>query len=128
MPAKKRPQVDQAQKRREELAALQEQLSGLQKKLLEKDEALRSAENLIGRISAANEAVEELRGQLSEKESLIESTGSELHGAKVQRLLALLCISFFILLLQLDQLCAKTSVQGSTTHATALLSLEFQLM
>jgi DNA repair exonuclease SbcCD ATPase subunit len=128
MPAKKRPQVDQAQKRREELAALQEQLSGLQKKLLEKDEALRSAENLIGRISAANEAVEELRGQLSEKESLIESTGSELHGAKVQRLLALLCISFFILLLQLDQLCAKISVQGSTTHATALLSLEFQLM
>jgi hypothetical protein len=86
MPAKKRPQVDQAQKRREELAALQVQLSGLQKKLLEKDEALRSAENLIGRISAANEAVEELRGQLSEKESLIESTGSELHGAKVQRL------------------------------------------
>ncbi|KAK3130323.1 hypothetical protein QOZ80_6BG0491890 [Eleusine coracana subsp. coracana] len=82
-PTKKRPQVDQAQKRREELAALQEQLSGLQKKLLEKDEALRSAENLIGRISAANEAVEELRGQLSEKESLIESTGSELHGAKI---------------------------------------------
>ncbi|XP_062193189.1 protein MICROTUBULE BINDING PROTEIN 2C-like [Phragmites australis] len=82
-PAKKRPQVDQAQKRREELAALQEQLSGLQRKLLEKDEALRSAENLIGRISAANEAVDELRGQLSEKESLIEYTGSELHGAKV---------------------------------------------
>ncbi|GJM98514.1 hypothetical protein PR202_ga15535 [Eleusine coracana subsp. coracana] len=81
-PTKKRPQVE-AQKRREELAALQEQLSGLQKKLLEKDEALRSAENLIGRISAANEAVEELRGQLSEKESLIESTGSELHGAKI---------------------------------------------
>ncbi|XP_062198469.1 protein MICROTUBULE BINDING PROTEIN 2C-like [Phragmites australis] len=82
-PAKKRPQVDQAQKRREELAALQEQLSGLQRKLLEKDEALRSAENLIGRISAANEAIDELRGQLSEKESLIESTGSELHGAKI---------------------------------------------
>ncbi|KAL5201499.1 hypothetical protein ABZP36_035853 [Zizania latifolia] len=83
-PVKKRPQVDQAQKQREELAALQEQLSGLQKKLLEKDEALRSAEHLISRISAANAAVDELRGQLSEKESLIESTGSELHGAKIQ--------------------------------------------
>ncbi|KAG8057117.1 hypothetical protein GUJ93_ZPchr0002g24291 [Zizania palustris] len=81
-PLKKRPQVDQAQKQREELAALQEQLSGLQKKLLEKDEALRSAEHLIRRISAANAAVDELRNQLSEKESLIESTGSELHGAK----------------------------------------------
>ncbi|XP_006660741.1 protein MICROTUBULE BINDING PROTEIN 2C-like [Oryza brachyantha] len=83
-PVKKRPQVDQAQKQREELAALQEQLGGLQKKLLEKDEALRSAEHLISRISAANAAVDELRGQLSEKESLIESTGSELHGAKIQ--------------------------------------------
>jgi DNA repair exonuclease SbcCD ATPase subunit len=100
-PARKRPQVDQAQKRREELAALQEQLSGLQKKLLEKDEALRSAESLIGRISAANEAVEELRGQLSEKESLIESTGSELHGAKVNEAntIVLLCILLFILFL-----------------------------
>jgi chromosome segregation ATPase len=75
--------VDQAQKRREEIAALQEQLSGLQRKLHEKDEALRSAENLIGRITAANEAVDGLRSQLSEKELLIESTGSELHGAKV---------------------------------------------
>ncbi|KAF0913813.1 hypothetical protein E2562_024899 [Oryza meyeriana var. granulata] len=83
-PVKKRPQVDQAEKQREELAALQEQLSGLQKKLHEKDEALRSAEHLISRISAANGAVDELRGQLSEKESLIESTGSELHGAKIQ--------------------------------------------
>ncbi|BAF25376.1 protein MICROTUBULE BINDING PROTEIN 2C [Oryza sativa Japonica Group] len=83
-PVKKRPQVDQAQKQREELAALQEQLSGLQKKLLEKDEALRSAEHLISRISAANAAVDELRGQLTEKESQIESTGSELHGAKIQ--------------------------------------------
>lgn len=82
-PAKKRQQPDQAQKQREELAALKEQLSGLQRKLLEKDEALRSAENLIGRNSAANAAVDELRGQLSEKESLIESTGSELHGAKI---------------------------------------------
>jgi len=75
--------VDQAQKRREEIAALQEQLSGLQRKLHEKDEALRSAENLIGRITAANEAVDGLRSQLSEKELLIESTGSELHGAKI---------------------------------------------
>uniref|UniRef100_A0A0D9XET9 Uncharacterized protein n=1 Tax=Leersia perrieri TaxID=77586 RepID=A0A0D9XET9_9ORYZ len=83
-PVKKRPEVDQVQKQREELAALQEQLNGLQKKLLEKDEALRSAEHLISRISAANAAVDELRGQLSEKESLIESTGSELHGAKIQ--------------------------------------------
>lgn len=82
-PAKKRPQVDQAQKRREEVAALQEQLNGLQSKLHEKDEALRSAENLIGRVTAANEAVDGLRSQLSEKELLIESTGSELHGAKV---------------------------------------------
>ncbi|NP_001149293.1 TMV-MP30 binding protein 2C [Zea mays] len=82
-PAKKRPQVDQAQKRREEVAALQEQLNGLQSKLHEKDEALRSAENLIGRVTAANEAVDGLRSQLSEKELLIESTGSELHGAKI---------------------------------------------
>jgi len=81
-PAKRRQQLDQAQKR-EELAALQEQLSGLQGKLLEKDEALRSAENLIGRISAANAAVDELRSQLSDKESLVESTGSELQDTKI---------------------------------------------
>lgn len=82
-PVKRRQQLDQAQKQREELAALQEQLSGLQGKLLEKDGALRSAESLIGRISAANAAVDELRSQLSDKESLVESTGSELHGAKI---------------------------------------------
>ncbi|WVZ65289.1 hypothetical protein U9M48_014683 [Paspalum notatum var. saurae] len=83
MPAKKQPQVDRAQKQKEEIAALQEQLNGLQRKLLEKDEALRSAENLISRTSAANEAVDGLRSQLSEKESLIESAGSELHSAKI---------------------------------------------
>ncbi|CAM0951841.1 unnamed protein product [Alopecurus aequalis] len=82
-PAKRRQQLDQAQKQREELAALQEQLSGLQGKLLEKDEALRSAENLIGRISEANVAVDELRNQLSDKESLVESTGSELQDTKI---------------------------------------------
>ncbi|OEL13358.1 hypothetical protein BAE44_0025624 [Dichanthelium oligosanthes] len=82
-PAKKRPQVDQAQKRREEIAALQEQVSGLQRKLLEKDEALRSAENLLTRFSAANEAVDGLRSQLSDKDLLIENTGSELHGTKI---------------------------------------------
>ncbi|KAE8809192.1 hypothetical protein D1007_14237 [Hordeum vulgare] len=82
-PAKRRQQPDQGQKQREERAALQEQLSGLQDKLLEKDEALRSAENLIGRVSAANEAVDELRSQLNDKESLVESTGSELHCAKI---------------------------------------------
>ncbi|KAK1631667.1 hypothetical protein QYE76_005982 [Lolium multiflorum] len=82
-PAKRRQQLDQAQKQREELAALQEQLSGLQGKLLEKDDALRSAENLIGRISAANAAVDELRSQLSDKESLVESTGSELQDTKI---------------------------------------------
>lgn len=82
-PVKKRPQVDQAQKRREEIAALQEQVSGLQTKLLEKEEALRSAENLVSRSSAVAEAVDGLRCQLSEKESLIENTGSELHGTKV---------------------------------------------
>ncbi|KAM0868660.1 hypothetical protein ACQ4PT_041176 [Festuca glaucescens] len=82
-PAKRQQQLDQAQKQREELAALQEQLGGLQGKLLEKDEALRSAENLIGRISAANAAVDELRSQLSDKESLVESTGSELQDTKI---------------------------------------------
>lgn len=82
-PAKRRQQLDQAQKQREELAALQEQLSSLQGKLLEKDEALRSAENLIGRISEANLEVDELRSQLSDKESLVESTGSELQDTKV---------------------------------------------
>ncbi|XP_039795602.1 protein MICROTUBULE BINDING PROTEIN 2C-like isoform X2 [Panicum virgatum] len=82
-PAKKRPQVDQAQKRREEIAALQEHVSGLQRELLEKEEALRSAENLISRTSSANEAVDGLRSQLSEKELLIQSAGSELHGTKI---------------------------------------------
>ena len=90
-PAKRRQQLDQAQKQREELAALQEQLSGLQGKLLEKDEALRSAENLIGRISAANEAVDELRSQLSEKESVVESTGSELQDTKVYWIWLVVC-------------------------------------
>lgn len=93
-PAKRRQQLDQAQKQREELAALQEQLNGLQGKLLEKDEALRSAENLIGRVSAANEAVDELRSQLNDKESLVESTGSELHGAKVYNWTCLVLLAY----------------------------------
>lgn len=69
-----------AEKDREEMAMLREQISDLQKKLLEKDEALRSAENTVNQMSASYGILEE---QVAEKDSLLKSTTSQLQNAKV---------------------------------------------
>uniref|UniRef100_A0A6V7QQU7 Protein MICROTUBULE BINDING PROTEIN 2C n=1 Tax=Ananas comosus var. bracteatus TaxID=296719 RepID=A0A6V7QQU7_ANACO len=69
-----------AEKDREEMAMLREQISDLQKKLLEKDEALKSAENTVNQMSASYGILEE---QVAEKDSLLKSTTSQLQNAKI---------------------------------------------
>ncbi|TVU11637.1 hypothetical protein EJB05_45234 [Eragrostis curvula] len=70
-------------KPKDELAVLREQIDELQKKLVEKEEALRSAESLVGEMNAAYLTVDELRRQVAEKEALIRSTNSHLQDAKI---------------------------------------------
>ncbi|XP_073010704.1 protein MICROTUBULE BINDING PROTEIN 2C isoform X2 [Typha latifolia] len=74
---------ENVQKDREELAMLREQINDLQNKLLEKDEALKSAENSINQMNAAYSMLDGLRHQVTEKDSLIKSTNSQLHNAKI---------------------------------------------
>lgn len=69
------------QKDREELAKLREQVDDLQKKLLEKDEALKSAENLMNQ---TNTSLDDLRHQVVDQDSLIKSTNSQLYNAKIK--------------------------------------------
>lgn len=68
---------------REELDLLKGQLEDLQRKLLEKDESLKSAEVLKNEMTAIHAELDELKIQTSEKESLIKSTQRQLADAKV---------------------------------------------
>jgi hypothetical protein len=77
-------------KPRDEMAVLREQIDELQKKLLEKEEALRSAENLVSEMNEAYSTIDELRRQTSEKEALIRFTNSQLQDAKVINYLLIL--------------------------------------
>ncbi|CAN6207943.1 unnamed protein product [Urochloa humidicola] len=70
-------------KPKDEVAVLREQIDDLQRKLLEKEEALRSAESSVNEMNAAYATIDELRRQLAEKEALIRSTNSQLHDAKI---------------------------------------------
>ncbi|XP_062228683.1 protein MICROTUBULE BINDING PROTEIN 2C-like isoform X2 [Phragmites australis] len=66
-----------------EMTVLREQIDELQKKLLEKEEALRSAESSVSEMNVAYSTIDELRRQVAEKEALIRSTNSQLHDAKI---------------------------------------------
>lgn len=74
-------------KPKDEVAVLREQIDDLQKKLLEKEEALRSAESSVTEMNAAYATIDELRRLVADKEALIRSINSQLHDAKVKMLL-----------------------------------------
>ncbi|GMN61715.1 hypothetical protein TIFTF001_030802 [Ficus carica] len=69
---------------REELDLLKGQVEDLQRKLLEKDESLKSAEVLKNEMNAVHAQLDELKVQTSEKESLIKSTQRQLSDAKIK--------------------------------------------
>ncbi|GJN29005.1 hypothetical protein PR202_gb17190 [Eleusine coracana subsp. coracana] len=70
-------------KPKDEMAVLREQIDELQKKLLEKEEGLRSAESLVSEMNEAYSTIDVLRRQVADKESLIRSINSQLQDAKI---------------------------------------------
>ncbi|THG08963.1 hypothetical protein TEA_006963 [Camellia sinensis var. sinensis] len=71
------------EKDREELIALKEQVEDLQRKLLEKEELLKSVEISKTQMTSMNAKFEELKHQAADKDSLIKSTQLQLSDAKV---------------------------------------------
>ncbi|KAI4344001.1 hypothetical protein L6164_011279 [Bauhinia variegata] len=69
---------------REDLVTLKEQVEDLRRKLSEKDELLKSAENSRNQVSMLSETFEELRYQSSETDSLLKSTQQQLSDAKIK--------------------------------------------
>ncbi|PON82992.1 movement protein binding protein 2C [Trema orientale] len=69
---------------REELDLLRGQVEDLQRKLLEKDESLRSADVLKNQMSAIHAELDNLKLQTSEKDSLVKSTQRQLSDAKIK--------------------------------------------
>jgi hypothetical protein len=76
----------------EELIALREQVEDLQRKLLEKDELLKSAEVSKNQMNAVHAEFDEVKLQVAEKDSLIKSTQLQLSNAKVLTYIA--CIVY----------------------------------
>lgn len=74
---------ENAQNNLNELMLLQDQVAQLQKKLLEKEEALKSAESLANQVNETYASVNDLKRQVSEKDVLIKSTTAQLYNAKV---------------------------------------------
>ncbi|CAL5444819.1 unnamed protein product [Camellia sinensis] len=72
------------EKDREELIALKEQVEDLQRKLLEKEELLKSAEISKTKMTSMNAKFEELKHQAADKDSLIKSTQLQLPDAKIK--------------------------------------------
>ncbi|MED6208977.1 hypothetical protein PIB30_050147 [Stylosanthes scabra] len=68
----------------EELVILKEQVEELQRKLQEKDDLLRSAENSREQLNAFNANLDELKRQASEKDSLLKYTQQQLSDAKIK--------------------------------------------
>jgi len=66
-----------------DIGALREQIDELQKELLEKEEALRCAENTVSEMNAVYSTIDELRRQVAEKEALIKYNNSQLHNVKI---------------------------------------------
>ncbi|KAE8099777.1 hypothetical protein FH972_017731 [Carpinus fangiana] len=73
-----------AEKDREELVMLKEQVEDLRMKLSEKDELLKSAEISKNQVNAVQAKLDELRHQASQKDSLIKSTQLQLSDAKIK--------------------------------------------
>ncbi|KAJ7978778.1 Movement protein binding protein 2C [Quillaja saponaria] len=73
-----------SEKDREELVILKEQLEELQRKVLEKDELLKSAENSRTQMNAINAKLDELKRQGAEKDLLLKSTQLQLSDEKIK--------------------------------------------
>lgn len=73
-----------AQRDRDELIKLLQDVNELQKKLSEKEEALKSAEDLLNQMSTAYASLEDLRSQVAEKDSLVKSSNLELYNVKIR--------------------------------------------
>ncbi|KAF3331437.1 hypothetical protein FCM35_KLT02843 [Carex littledalei] len=74
---------ENAKKYREEIVKLREQIDNLQQIILEKDEALRIAQNTVDEMSSIYVTLNELRHRVGEKEALIQSTSSQLNNTKM---------------------------------------------
>jgi hypothetical protein len=94
-----------AEKDREELVMLKEQVEDLRVKLSEKDELLKSAEISKNQVNAVQAKLDELRHQASQKDSLIKSTQLQLSDAKVP----IYCFCCFTSIMNLSNL---SSVRG----------------
>ncbi|PNT76064.1 hypothetical protein BRADI_1g43540v3 [Brachypodium distachyon] len=70
-------------KDKDDIASLREQIEELQKELLQKEEALRTAESSVSEMNAVYSTIDELKRQVAEKEALIKYTNSQLHNAKI---------------------------------------------
>ncbi|PIA63266.1 hypothetical protein AQUCO_00200945v1 [Aquilegia coerulea] len=68
----------------EPLLMLREQVESLQKKLLEKDELLKSTENTMGHMTSLQVKLDELNCRVAEKDALIRSVHLQLSDAKVK--------------------------------------------
>ncbi|XP_074278111.1 protein MICROTUBULE BINDING PROTEIN 2C-like [Silene latifolia] len=73
-----------AEKDKEELTALREQLEDLHQKLLEKDELLKAVEVSKNQMSSVQSQVDELKRSAAEKDSLIKSIQSQVNDAKIK--------------------------------------------
>ncbi|CAL0307169.1 unnamed protein product [Lupinus luteus] len=73
-----------SEKDREDLIILKEQVEELQRKLWEKDELLKSAENSREQMNAFNGRLDELKHQTLEKDSLLKYTQQQLTDAKIK--------------------------------------------
>ncbi|XVF49903.1 hypothetical protein PTKIN_Ptkin04bG0053300 [Pterospermum kingtungense] len=73
-----------AEKEHEELVALKEQLEDLQRKLLEKDELLKSAEISKNQINDVHAELDKLKRHAAEKDSLVKSIQMQLSDAKIK--------------------------------------------
>ncbi|KAI9088457.1 hypothetical protein K1719_029906 [Acacia pycnantha] len=73
-----------SEKEREELVILKEQVEDLQRKLLEKDELLKSAENSRIQVNDLMTKLDELMRQGSEKDSLLKSAQRQLSDTKIK--------------------------------------------
>ncbi|XP_074556498.1 protein MICROTUBULE BINDING PROTEIN 2C-like [Curcuma longa] len=76
-------ETEKLQKDQEELNILKEQINDLQRKILEKDEALKSADSEINQMRATYISIDELRVQIAEKDSMVKSINSLLNNAKI---------------------------------------------
>lgn len=91
------PGAENKPKDKDEIVLLREQVDELQKQLVEKEEALRSAKSTVSEMNVVHSTVDGLKRQVAEKEALIKYANSQLHNAKVNcRLPATtLCFIYF---------------------------------